>query len=309
MTYGSYEGETRVNTRELRGIYPAIITPFDAEGAYDAGAMRRIVRHQLDAGVDGFYVSGGTGEGLLLTPEERRSALETVLDEVKGRAGVIAHVGAFQTADTLALASHAGEVGADAIAALPPAYFYRPDTLGLVRYYSAVAEASSVPLLIYNIPQRVGITMTRDLFDRLLEVPNIVGMKDSSGDISSLGLFLAGEKRPLIFNGEDQLLSYGLLAGACGGIGATYNMMPQLFVKLWRAFEAKDLEALARTQLRINELISAVSGVDVFPGRLKQTLAWMGLPCGEPRTPNRPLTEAETTKLRQLLESAGFFGE
>ncbi len=86
-------------------------------------------------------------------------------------------------------------------------------------------------------------------------------------------------------------------------------MMPQLFVKLWRAFEAKDLEALARTQLRINELISAVSGVDVFPGRLKQTLAWMGLPCGEPRTPNRPLTEAETTKLRQLLESAGFFGE
>ncbi len=292
----------------MKGIYPAIVTPLDIKGLYDSEAMRKIVQYQLKAGVDGFYVCGGTGEGLLLTQEERRAVLETVLDEVKGNAGVIAHVGAFQTADTLSLTRHASEVGADAIAALPPAYFYKPDMLGLVLYYTAVAEASGVPLLIYNIPQRTGITMTQDLFDRLLKVQNIVGMKDSSGDIYSLGLFSAQGRETLIFEGEDTVLLAALLAGACGGIGSTYNMMPQLFVQLWNAFQAKDLETMTKTQSRINELINAVEVIDLFAG-LKQTLAWMGLECGEPRTPNRPLTEEETAKLRQSLESAGFFKE
>jgi N-acetylneuraminate lyase len=294
--------------RELKGIYPAIVTSFDDTGAYTSESMRRIVRHQLEAGVDGFYVCGGTGEGLLLTRNERQAVLETVLDEVKGDAGVVAHIGAFQTTETLALARHASEVGVDAIAALPPAYFYRPDTLALIRYYTAVAEASSVPLLIYNIPQRTGITMTQDLFDRLLELPNIVGMKDSSGDVYSLGLFSAGRTAPVIFEGEDTVLLAGLLAGACGGIGATYNIMPRLFVQLWNAFQAKDLDAAAKTQGRINELISALEVVDLFGG-LKQTLAWMGLECGEPRTPNRPLTADETVKLRRSLEKASFFEE
>ncbi len=292
--------------RELKGIYPAIVTPFDAEGDYAEGAMRRIVQHQLEAGVHGFYICGGTGEGLLLQREERQAVLETVLDEVQGRAGVIAHVGAFQTAETLALAAHASAVGADAIAALPPAYFYKPDEAALLRYYTDLAAVSKVPLLIYNIPQRTGIAMTRDLFELLLEVENIVGMKDSSGDVYALGLFLAGGKDPVIFNGEDTVLLGGLLAGAGGGIGATYNMMPQLFVELWNAVQAREMAAAAGTQARINQFISALQGVDLFAG-LKQTLAWMGLECGVPRTPLRPLTGEETGILRQALEGAGFF--
>ena len=173
----------------FKGIYPAIVTPFDQAGAFSPAAMRAVVQYQLKAGVHGFYICGGTGEGLLLTVDERQAVLETVLQEVAGRAQVIAHVGAFQTADTLALARHAGQAGADAIAALPPAYFYKPDTLGLIRYYSEVASASSLPLLVYNIPHRVGINMTQGLFDQLLEIPNVVGMKDSSGNIYALSLF------------------------------------------------------------------------------------------------------------------------
>ena len=292
--------------RELQGIYPATVTPFDGEGAYDPEAMRRIVRHQLEAGVHGFYLCGGTGEGLLLTREERQTVLEDVLDEVQGRAEVIAHIGAFQTTETIALARHASEVGVDAIAALPPAYFYKPDERALVRYYTAVAEVAEVPLLIYNIPQRTGITMTRDLFEQLLEVENIVGMKDSSGDVFALSLFLNGDQKPLIFEGEDTVLSAGLMAGACGGIGATYNMMPQLFVELWNGFQAGALEEVARIQSRINQLIDALIVVDLFGG-LKQTLAWMGLECGVPRTPNRPLTAEETEKLRRSLEQVHFF--
>jgi N-acetylneuraminate lyase len=292
--------------RELQGIYPAIVTAFDNEGAFDPEAMRRIVRHQLKAGAHGFYVCGGTGEGLLLTREERQAVLETVLDEVNGRAGVIAHIGAYHTADTIALASHASQAGADAIAALPPAYFYRPDAPALVHYYTDVAEAVEVPLLIYNIPQRTGITMTRELFAQLLEVENIVGMKDSSGDIFALSLFLNGEEKPVIFNGEDTMLAAGLMVGACGGIGASYNMMPHLFVALWNSFQAGELEEVGKIQSRINQLIDAILLVDLFAG-LKQILAWMGMECGVPRTPNRPLTEEETTQLRRSLEKVGFF--
>lgn len=294
--------------RELKGMYSAIVTAFDSKGTYAPGAMRKLVQHQLEAGLDGFYVCGGTGEGMLLTVEERQAVLETILAEVNGRAGIIAHVGAFRTDETLALARHASEAGVDAIAALPPAYFYKPDTLGLIRYYTAVAEASTVPLLIYNIPQRTGITMTQDLFDELLQLENIVGMKDASGNIYSLSLFFTGGKTPIIFEGEDTVLLGGLLVGACGGIGATYNMMPQLFAKLWNAVQAKDMETAARTQSRINELINALLVVDLFGG-LKQTLAWMGLECGEPRTPNRALTEEETAKLRKSLENVNFFDE
>jgi N-acetylneuraminate lyase len=295
--------------RELKGIYPAIVTPLDKEGVFDPAAMRKIVQYQLQAGVHGFYVCGGTGEGMLLTVEERQAALEIVLDEVRGRAGVIAHIGAFQTADTLALARHACDVGVDAIAAIPPAYFYMPDTLGIVRYYTALSEASSVPVLAYNIPHRTGVKMTVDLFDQLLELPNIVGMKESSGDVYYLSLFFVGGKEPVIFQGEDTVLLPGLLMGACGGIGGSYNMWPHLFVKLWDAFRSKDIDSAAHIQLRINELINAFDGKgNIFSG-IKQVLAWMGLECGTGRTPNRPLTDGETAALRRSLEDVGFFDD
>jgi N-acetylneuraminate lyase len=226
--------------RELKGIFPATVTPFGRDGGFDPQAMRRIVRHQVDAGVHGLYVCGGTGEGLLMTVEERKEAIETVLDEVAGQATVIAHIGAFRTDEMVVLARHAGEAGADAIAALPPAYFYRPDEEGLVRYYAEVADASDLRMLIYNIPARTGIAMTESLFERFLALDNIVGMKDSSGDIYSLGHFLTIGDEPVIFEGEDTVLFPAMLAGANGGIGATHNIMPQLFMRLWDALQAKD---------------------------------------------------------------------
>ena len=292
--------------RELRGIFPATISAFGKDGRFDPEAMRKIVAHQIGAGVHGLYICGGTGEGLLMTVEERQEALEAVLEEVDGRAAVITHVGAFSTEDTVTLARHASRTKADAIAALPPAWFYKPDDEGLLRYYAEVVDASQLPLLVYNIPQRTGIAMTEGLFERLLKLDNIIGMKDSSGDIFSLGHFLAIGSNPVIFEGDDAVLLPALLAGASGGIGGSYNVMPDLFVELWEAVQAKDTDAAAATQLRINEIIRALMVVDTFGG-IKQTLAWMGLECGQPRTPMRPLTADETGTLRRSLESVGFF--
>ena len=292
--------------KALRGIFPATVSPFAEDGRFDSQAMRKIVAHQIGAGVHGLYICGGTGEGLLMTVEERQEALEVVLDEVGGRAAVITHIGAFSTEDTVALARHASGTGADAVAALPPAWFYTPDDEGLLRYYAELSDASQLPLLVYNIPQRTGIAMTESLFERLLKLDNVVGMKDSSGDLFSLGHFLAIGNDPVIFEGDDAVLLSALLAGAIGGIGGSYNVMPGLFVQLWDAVQARDTDAASAIQLRINETIRALMVVDTIVA-VKQTLSWMGMGNGQPRTPIRPLTGAEIETLRQSLERVGFF--
>ncbi len=293
---------------KFEGILPATVSPNKEDGSFDAAAMRRIVRHQLDAGSDGVYVCGGTGEGLLMSREDRELALETVLGEVNGAATVIAHVGAFRTDETVALARHAGDTGADAIAALPPAYFYVPDDDGMVEYYRTVAGASDLPLLIYNIPQRTHITMTEPLFTRLLEIPNVVGMKDSSGDVFSLGNLVANTDDPVIFEGEDPTVLWALMAGAKGGIGSTYNVMPHLYVNMWRAYQDGSIDAAVAMQLRINEIIAVLIRASVISTVMK-TMEFIGLPCGNPRSPNRALSDAESADLRAGLEAVGFFGE
>ena len=291
----------------LHGIFPATISTFDMEGRFDPVSMRRIVRHQIDAGVHGLYVCGGTGEGLLMNFKERQELLETVLDETRGDVTVIAHVGAFQIPETIALAQHASEIGADAISALPPSYFYKPDEISQVNYYKSIAEASAVPLLIYNIPQRTGITMTESLYDELIQIDNVIGMKDSSGDIYTLGHLANKWKKSVIFEGEDSLLLPSLIAGAIGGIGASYNLMPELYVQLWEAYRGNNIDKAAEIQAKVNEVIRALLISPDLIGGIKQVLGWMDLKCGAPRSPNRTLRPEEVTKLRQAFDNIGFF--
>ena len=291
----------------LHGIFPATISTFDMEGRFDPVSMRRIVRHQIDAGVHGLYVCGGTGEGLLMNFKERQELLETVLDETRGDVTVIAHVGAFQIPETIALAQHASEIGADAISALPPSYFYKPDEISQVNYYKSIAEASEAPLLIYNIPQRTGITMTEPLYDELIQIDNVIGMKDSSGDIYTLGHLANKWKESVIFEGEDSLLLPSLIAGAIGGIGASYNLMPELYVQLWEAYRGNNIDKAAEIQAKVNEVIRALLISPDLIGGIKQVLGWMDLKCGAPRSPNRTLKPEETAKLRQAFDNIGFF--
>ena len=291
----------------LRGIFPATISTFDTDGKFDPVSMRRIVQHQIDAGVHGLYVCGGTGEGLLMNSKERQDLLETVLDETRGKVTVIAHVGAFQIPETLELARHASQIGADAISALPPSYFYKPDEISQINYYKSIAQVSEVPLLIYNIPQRTGISMTEALYSELIQLDNIIGMKDSSGDIYTLGHLASKWKDSVIFEGEDSLLLSSLIAGAVGGIGASYNLMPELYVRLWGAYKENNIDKAAEIQARVNEIIRTLLTSPDLIGGIKQVLRWMNLECGAPRSPNRTLRDEETTKLRQAFDRIGFF--
>lgn len=290
----------------LRGIFPATVTPYDKSGTFDPVAMRKVIGHQLRAGVHGFYLCGGTGEGLLLKREEHRAVVETVIDEVGGKVPVISHVGAFQTDGALGRAEDARNAGVDAISALPPAYFYTPDEKEIVHYYRKLAEAAALPLLIYNIPARTGVTMTTKLYEDLLNIDDIIGMKDSTGDLFAIGKFIAQRPEATLFNGEDTVLLGGLMAGACGGIGLTYNLMPRWFVQLWDAVQDGNMAEAAELQEKINKCISILLNFNLIAAA-KQMMAWIGLECGVPRTPLRELEDDEKIQLRKNLENTGYF--
>lgn len=291
----------------LRGIFPALVTPFDQHGKVNEYMLRKVIDYQLQAGVQGFYLCGGTGEGLLLTAQERKAIVETVINQVKGRAVVIAHIGAFQTHETEELARHAQDAGADAVSCLPPTFFYKPDLDGLILYYEQIASASNLPLLLYNIPQRTGVNITPTIMRRFMQIPNVAGLKHATLDIFQLrNLIELGKGKLIVFEGEDPVLLPALLYGADGGIGCTYNVMPQLFVRVYKLFLEKDYEEAARIQFQINRVINVLIQFDVIAAT-KETMTMMDMDVGPGRTPQRPLTEQEKDHLREGLEAEGFF--
>jgi len=295
--------------RELKGVYPAMITAFDGSGNIHEAVQRQIIEYQIQAGVHGFYVCGGTGEGLLLRVDERKRLLEIALDQVKGRGAVVAHIGAYQTQDTLELARHAGEAGADAISCLPPTWFYKPDANGLVEYYRLVAGASDLPLLVYNIPQRTGLQLTPRLMDTLMTIGNVVGLKHSTGNLYEMRQIInAGKGKVIVFMGEDEYLLPALMYGAVGGIGGCYNVMPRYYVEIYEAFVRGEYQKAAEVQMREIEVASVFDDFE-FIACMKETVRLMGFDCGSPRSPNRPLSEEERTRLRTRLEQIGFFEE
>jgi len=293
--------------RQLKGIYTALVTAFDEQDRVNEAVQREIIKYQIEAGVDGFYLCGGTGEGLLLTVEERKRMLEIALDQVKGRAGIIAHIGAFQTQDTVELARHAGEAGADAISCLPPTWFYKPDADGLIEYYKRVAGASGLPLLVYNIPQRTGLQLTPGLMARLRSIGNVVGLKHATGNLYEMRQIINMAKEDMVvFMGEDEYLLPALMYGAVGGIGGCYNVMPRYYVEIYETFVRGDYQKATEVQMREIEVASVFDDFE-FIASMKETVRLMGFDCGAPRSPNQPLRQEERTRLRARLEEVGFF--
>ena len=230
---------------DFHGILSALVTPFDPDGRVHTPVIRELVRYQIDAGLAGFFVNGGTGEGLLLDPDERKLILETVLDEAAGRVPVIAHIGAVATHTAADLAAHAAAAGADAIAAIPPIYF-RVDLPALIDHYAQLAAAAhDLPLWLYNIPGATGVTVTADMFRALLDIPQIAGIKYTSTDFFTMRQIIEMETvRPLaVLSGPDDLCLSALVMGAHGAVGTTYNIMPELFAQLYRDYHAGNLAA------------------------------------------------------------------
>jgi len=291
----------------IRGILPALITPMTGDGvAVNYATLPKLADFFLSRGVDGFFVCGGSGEGLLLQAEERRKILEIVSEHTAGRATIIAHVGALATQDSQALAAHAESLRVDAIAAVPPVYF-KVDDDALFDHYRLIAEAApNTPIWVYQIPSATGVDIDVRKMMRLLEIDNVAGIKYSSYNLYDMANILALPQDVNVLSGFDEVLMAALSMGAHGGIGSTYNVMPASFVRLYRTVQAGDWGEARILQRRINRVIQALLTAPMIAG-VKIILTERGISCGAPRRPLSPLDEETKTALLRRLGAVDYW--
>lgn len=244
---------------KYKGIFPAFYACYDSEGNVSTQATKDFVEYLIGKGVSGLYVGGSSGECIYLSVEERKQTLEAVMEVAKGRIAIIAHVACNNTKDSQELARHAESLGVDAIAAIPPIYFRLPER-AIAKYWNDISDAApNTDFVIYNIPQLAGVALTLSLFDEMLKNPRVIGVKNSSMPIQDIQIFkrqaAINNKEVVVFNGPDEQFVGGRIIGADGGIGGTYGVMPELFVKLNSLIESGDFENAGKLQDDIDEVI------------------------------------------------------
>ena len=248
-----------MSLEKYKGIIPAFYACYDKDGEVSAEGTKQLVEFLIEKGVKGLYVGGSSGECIYLTVEERKKTLEAVMEAAKGRLTIIAHVACNNTRESCELARHAESLGVDAIATIPPIYFKLPEK-AIAKYWNDIsAAAPNTDYVIYNIPQLAGVSLTLSLFDEMLKNPRVIGVKNSSMPIQDIQMFrrqaaMAG-REIVVFNGPDEQFVGGRLIGAEGGIGGTYAVMPELFVKLNGMLETGDFKNAEKLQDDINEVI------------------------------------------------------
>ena len=191
-------------TKDLKGIIPALLTPFDSDNKVNHQVLRQLVRMNVDKGVNAFYICGSTAEAFLLSQDERKSVLETVIGEVNGRCGIIAHIGAISQDNATDLAKHAKKAGADAISSIPP-FYYKFSFEEIRAYYYGIAEESDIPMIIYNFPAFSGVTLDSEKIGQFLCSERFIGIKHTSNDFYSLNRFKRFFPDKLVFNGYDEI--------------------------------------------------------------------------------------------------------
>ncbi|MEG0395498.1 MAG: dihydrodipicolinate synthase family protein, partial [Oscillospiraceae bacterium] len=220
-----------------------------------------VVRFLIEKGVKGVYVCGSSGECIYQSVEERKTTLENVMKIAKGKITVIAHVACNNTKDSIELAKHAESLGVDAIAAIPPIYFHLPEHAIAAYWNDISAAAPNTDFVIYNIPQLAGVALTMPLFAEMLKNPRVAAVKNSSMPVQDIQMFKAeGGEGFTVFNGPDEQLVSGLAMGADGGIGGTYAVMPELFIKILEYFRDGNLEKARKVQYDVDEIISVMCG-------------------------------------------------
>lgn len=282
---------------------PALMTAFNEDGI-DAIRVGELVKKLENDGVHGVYVGGSSGEMVLCSVDERKKVLETVM-ESKDNLSVIAHVGCLSTKETVELSKHAKLCGADAVSSVTPLY-YKYSFNEVKNYYSRIAEASELPVIIYNIPGLTGTAYGYDQLCELLEIEGVQGMKFTSSDFFLLNRLVNTYPEKVFYNGSDEMLLSGLAAGAKGGIGTTYNFMPDLMVKIYSLAREDKYNEARVVQSVANKAIAAVLRYGAVPS-CKHLISLYGVPYGVCREPFLPLDEAAKADLYenawQLLEN------
>lgn len=254
-----------MDKQKFQGVFTALLTPMSEDGGLDLDSLERLVEHQISQGVKGFYAGGSTGEGFILTSEERMKVLETVVQSTKGRVTVIAHIGCISTMESVRLARHAEGLGVDAISAVVP-FYYKVGPKEIRVHYESIMEASKLPMIVYHFPGATGVQLSLDFYEQMARHPRCLGVK-----FTSLNLFEMQQIRSrcgsdfLIWNGHDEVYAGGALMGADGAIGSTFNMMPGLFADMYEQQSRGQWGTVQNLQSQANEVIAHMLNYDVIP--------------------------------------------
>ncbi len=279
------------------GIYTALLTPFDKNDCINENALADLINYNIRLGVHGFYACGSTAEVFLLSYEERRELMRMVRDINAGRVKLIAHIGSINPKEAASLATYAEELGYDAVSAVTP-FYYKFSFAEICDYYRAISNATTLQTLVYNIPAFTGVSLGLNQFSELIGSDRFMGIKHTSNDLFALEGLKARFPDKVVFNGYDEILLSGLIAGADGGIGSTYNLMADKYVRLYNLFlEGKIAEAKA-IQHDANEVIRLLIETGVNAGE-KALLNLLGIDFGGCRAPFRDCSKEQMTLLEE----------
>lgn len=283
---------------KFKGLFSALLTPFNEDGSINFDSLEKLVEFNLQNGIDGFYVGGSTGEGLLLSPEERMQVFECVKKANKGRATLIAHVGTICTLDAIKMAKKAEELEYDAISAVAP-YYYGFTLDAVLGYYNDIVNSTSLPMIIYNFPNSGGFSLTKEIANKLFENEKFIGIKHTSGDMFTLNQFKTLDREIVVYNGFDETLLAGLSMGADGAIGSTYNFMGKKFKKIMNCFNSGKIETAKAFQNEANEIICEMIKYGVFQSE-KAILTEMGIDMGQCRPPFLPISDECRASMKKI---------
>ena len=288
-------------SKKITGVLTAIVTPFTAEGDYNEPAMRTQIQRQLAAG-NGIFCGGTNGEFFVLNEQEKLAVTKTCVEEVAGKAFVVAHVGEISTRETIRLGKQVAALGVDAVSVITP-YFVPLKQEELIAHYEAVADALDVPVFLYNIPARTGNTLEPETVRKLAAHPNIIGIKDSAGSYESLSGFLKAAESIENFdvlNGPDSLIHQGFVDGCSACISGLANVAPKEINAIWERFQAGDIEGSRKAQENVTGLRTDLYSVAFSPAAVKKAVALMGHDVGESRYAVRFSAEQEQ-RIRQIV--------
>jgi 4-hydroxy-tetrahydrodipicolinate synthase len=285
----------------IKGVIPPVVTPVNANDQVEEIVFRQIIEHVIQGGVHGVFALGSNGEFYGLDYSEQKRVIEIAVDQVKGRVPVYAGIGAITTKESIKLARMAEASGVQAITVLPP-MFISPNEEELYQHFLHIAKATSLPILIYNNPDRLKVNISANLVERLADIPNIVGAKDSSGDLTLTSEYIrrTRDKGFKVMAGRDTMILGTLVYGGVGCVAATANIVPKLVVEIYDKFMAGDSKGSLEAQYKLAPLRVAM-GLGSWPVVTKDAMNLIGFKAGHPIKPNTSCSESNLSKLKDIL--------
>ncbi|HEV8571750.1 MAG TPA: 4-hydroxy-tetrahydrodipicolinate synthase [Actinomycetota bacterium] len=285
-------------------VITAMVTPFKDDGSLDLDRAQELVAWLLDHGSDGLVIAGSTGEAATLSDEEKTSLWRAAVEAARGKGPIIAGSGTYDTRHSIHLTEEAEKAGCDGLLVVSP-YYNKPPQSGLYEHFSAVAKATSLPVLVYNIPGRTAVRISNDTLLRLAGVENIVGVKDSTADFDGLSHLIAAVPEGFeVYTGDDWATFGSVCLGAVGVISVAAHVVGQRMKQMIDLIEGGDVAAARKSH---HELLPVydVLFLTTNPIPVKAAIALIGHPAGPPRLPLVPATDDETAKIRRALGDAG----